>query len=501
MTERVNPRLDAVTKFAHAFVEVALNRQVHSSQHRFVEESLDRLVRALRTCVDVGVEMPLLLQFDDRVIFHEGVPLESPSLQAGTLLRQCAERGIAMMTFKPHLTAAEVNRAFDLIVVDRNRDALQRQHRDRVLEAFGIRHVGFTLNTPGDPGDRHAAWREDAPPAADAGAVHGYQDLAEALQHNHALAYQDLELAIDEAAGVVERTLDTAEEPSSLLALAALDDVDRFTVGHSVRVALLALQVARDLGLDRDQLVSIGTAALMHDIGKSKVPQEILFKCGHLDDDEWREMAQHPRLGAQLLIEQQASIDPCAIGAAFCHHMAPHGRGYPQPALPILPSGTSHLIRVCDVFEALTSVRPYKQALTPFEAFAVMYRNEEDFEPDWLRVFTRAIGLFPNGTRVTLDDDSSGVILAQSKDPSRPIVRLLTGAAGGSLAADEPDRILVGTEVEGAVRRIRSLMTHERIVDVPEFELDAPLSTPHACLSEKLAHDAGQAARGSKQRQ
>lgn len=483
-------RRDAVVAFVHELVSASLNRQLHSPDKEFVQESLRELVEALERCKRVGVEMPLQLQLDDRVIHYDGDPLEGPSLQAGLLLRRCVERNIAMLSFRPEMTADEANRALDLILLDHNRDALLRDNRDQALKAFGIRNVGFTLNTPADPTDRRSDCDDNAGADADTDAVHQYQDLAEALQTNHMLAYRDLDLAIDEAAGVVERTLAEFEEPSTLLALAAQDDVDRFTVGHSVRVALLALQVSRHLGLDREQLISIGTAALMHDIGKSKIPQEILFKRGHLDDDEWNLMSQHPRLGAQLLLEQHASIDPCTIGAAFCHHMGPHGNGYPRPALPILPSGTSHLIRVCDVFEALTSVRPYKKALTPLEAFSVMFRNPDDFEPDWLRRFARTIGMFPTGTRVMLDDGADGIVLAQSNDPSKPIVRLLAGAEGRPLTADEPDSVVIGTEVGGKTLRIAAVSTHDRIVDVPEFEVSPALTTPHACLSEKLANDA-----------
>ncbi|MCA8975375.1 MAG: HD domain-containing protein [Planctomycetes bacterium] len=492
MTPAMQARINAaVLEFAHDFVTASQNRRLHAQSSDFVQDSLRDMVRALERCNASGVDMPLKLQLSEHAIHFEGEELTGPSLQAGHLLRQCRERDIAQISFRPGLSAAEVNRCFDLLLLDNNRDALRRSRRDITLCAFGIKNVAFTLGTPADPGDRRAEM------PADDEALQQYQNLAECLQQNHMLAYRDLELAIDEAAGLVEETLHVLDEPSSLLALATQDDVDRFTVGHSVRVALLALQVARQLGLGREQLVGIGTAALMHDIGKSKVPQEILWKNGKLDQEEWRLMAQHPRLGAELLLEQHASIDPCTIGAAFCHHMSPGG-GYPQAALPIRLSGVSHLIRVCDVFEALTSVRPYKKALIPVEAYAVMFRHESDFHPDWLRAFVRSIGLFPTGTRLVLDDGSEGAVIAQSGDPSRPIVRLLVGPGDTPLAADQPNRIVIGTMVEGEVRRVAAVSTHERCVIIPEFdEGDAVLTTPHACLSPELIEDANRTARES----
>ncbi|MCA8967498.1 MAG: hypothetical protein KDC48_21635, partial [Planctomycetes bacterium] len=195
---------------------------------------------------------------------------------------------------------------------------------------------------------------------------------------------------------------------------------------------------------------------------------EVLFKQGRLDMDEWRWMTQHPRLGAQLLIEQRERIDPSAVGAAFCHHMAPGGHGYPRPAVPVEPSGTSRLIRVCDVFEALTAVRPYKLALTPIEAFAVMFRNEGEFDPSWLRRFVRTIGLFPNGTRVQLDCGSDAIVVAQTADLTGPLVRLLTGPDGADLPSSHPGELQIGAPFEGRVPRIAGVATPERHVVVPE---------------------------------
>ncbi|MCK5942103.1 MAG: HD domain-containing protein, partial [Planctomycetes bacterium] len=262
----------------------------------------------------------------------------------------------------------------------------------------------------------------------------------------------------------------------------------------SVRVALLALQVARGLGASRDQLVRVGSAALMHDIGKSKVPQEVLFKQGRLTKEEWHWMAQHPRLGAQLLIEQHEHVDPRTVGAAFCHHMSPNGRGYPDAMMPMQPSATSCLIRVCDVFEALTAVRPYKRAMAPIEAFAVMLRNADDFDARWLNSFVKTLGLFPNGTRVELADGSDGVVVAQGEQLTTPTVRLLTAAGGEELPADHPETVVIGEPFEGRVPRIASVKTQDRELAVPEFDPRDPAThgpTAHdACLgSHHPDHD------------
>jgi putative nucleotidyltransferase with HDIG domain len=477
-------RRGAVVDFAHDLVIAALNREIHAPDSRFVEQALRDMVTSLRHASEVGVPMPLVLQLSEDRLHYDGQPLYGPSLQARSLLRCCSERHIAALAFDPALDVEEANRSFDLLLTSGHRDALGPQQREAAMRAFGIRHVQVTQR-------ESVVGRGRSEPEVKA--LHSYQDLAASLQHNHALAYRDHELDVDAAYGAVERTLNQLEEPSLLLALAAKDDVDRFTVGHSVRVALLALQVARTLGASRERLVQVGSAALLHDIGKSKVPQEILFKQGPLSADEWALMAQHPRLGAQILLVQPSGIDANAVGAAFCHHMGPTGIGYPKPLLPIVPSGLSRLIRVCDVFEALTSVRPYKHALTPIEAYAVMFRSEKDFDPAWLHHFARTLGLFPTGTRVRLDDDSEAIVTEQTACFERPRVRLLAGPGGGTLSPGHPESITIGQMTDGVVRRIAGVAMHDRRIAVPDFGADPEVLTQspqHACLSHPAPGEA-----------
>jgi putative nucleotidyltransferase with HDIG domain len=476
----------AVIDFAHALVNAVVNRLLHARDNRFVTEAMQEVVTTLTLANDLGAEPPLQLQVDGLRLCHDGQPLLGPSLQARPLLEHCAERNIAMLSFHPGLNGAEANRLFDLLLLPENLEALDRNHREATLLAFGIKHVRVTLQNPADPDNRRIGLDEQGR------ALNQYQDLAAALQRNHRLAQSDHELAADVTATAVERAVIDFDEPSMLLALAMKDDIDRFTVGHSVRVALLALQVARAMGANREQLVHIGSAALMHDIGKSKVPQEILFKQGRLTEEEWQWMAKHPRLGAQILIEQHENVDPRTIGAAFCHHMGADGGGYPEPLMPTPPSSTSRLIRVCDVFEALTAVRPYKRALNPIEAFAVMFRDKNDFDPQWLRRFAKTLGLFPIGTRVQMQDGAEALVVNQTEDIRRPIVQLITGAGGEALSHGQPETIETGVPLDGATPIIAGISTHDRYLPVPDFDENDPAEVGpmahDACLS-RHPHD------------
>lgn len=468
-----------VEEFADRLVDATVNLELHSSSSPHLRGDLKGVIEAFRGAQEQGVTMPLELVFEQGDIRHEDRVLTGPSLHAGRLLRRCAKHGIAALRFHPQLELPELVRLFDLFQMEDIAPSPTTEVFTRALTRQGVLHLDVV------------PLAKDKANNATARAFANYQRLVDYLQDNHVAAYHGRSLPIDAAQDLVARTiLQLNDEPADLFSLASQDNIDRFTVGHSVRVALLALQVARAAGATMEQLVRLGTAALLHDIGKSKVPQEVLFKQGHLDDEEWKLMAQHPRLGAEILMEERG-LDRTAIGAAFCHHMSPTG-GYPTPAIAFEPSGVSKLVRVCDVFEALTSVRPYKHALTPVEAYAVMYRQEQTFDAKWLQFFVRTLGLYPEGTRLRLDDGAEALVVGPGPRLDRPQVRLLTGAGDAVLQSGEPERFTIGDDVDGRSPRIKSIITprcNVEITGIEEVRIHTENGEDVACCSQPKACD------------
>ena len=132
-------------------------------------------------------------------------------------------------------------------------------------------------------------------------------------------------------------------------------DFDTYTVGHSVRVALLAVLVGHNMKLDDELLLELCMAGLLHDVGKSQIPDEILFKPGRLDEDERTLMETHAQIGAEILMgHHQAS--PLAIAGAWGHHLRHDGGGYPDAPEWAARHFLTTLLQVCDVFEALTVI-------------------------------------------------------------------------------------------------------------------------------------------------
>ncbi len=430
----------AVGAWLEALVVAFVNRELHPAKGASRQAEGEALARSLQALFGIGVPHPLEIGIAGDYFVFSGEPMLAASLQAGPLLHACRAHGVGSLRFLRAASGPEILRLLEFLA-----DAAESAAGDEKALAAGMQRRGLVHATARCAGAAPAAGSP-----AEAGSIRQYQDLASALVASHVAAVRGQELALDRTQGIVETALKSMDEaPSGLLSLATFEQVDTFTVGHSVRVALLALHVARAAGVDRPALLQVGTAALLHDLGKSQIPQEVLFKKGRLTAEEREVMAQHPRLGAEILMLQK-QVDEAAIGAAFCHHMSPTRRGYPKPLLDFEPSGLSKLIRICDVFEAMTAVRPYKRALTPLEAYTLMNQDQAEYDQRWFRFFVRALGLYPQGTRVLLDDGSTAIVTDQGPRPDQPIVRRTTG--GEAFVAP----LTIGDA--GEIRQIRAVV-------------------------------------------
>jgi putative nucleotidyltransferase with HDIG domain len=430
-----------LSMFCHELVVGLANLEMHGAHSQEMQDSIQIMLDELGHLFPAGHTDPIEIGIEANCIYYNGEVLVSASLQTGSVISRCKERDIGGLRISPRVEADELRSLLAVLKDPGNCHDFRAGHGSAILEKSGIFHIA-AMTPSGDRGSIEKAYSQQA--------MERYQALADCLQDNHIAAFQGHDLGIEEACGAIDAALSEINAPAGLLALASHDFIDSFTVGHSVRVALLALQVATAGGASRQDLVRVGTAGLLHDIGKSRIPQEVLFKRGPLTNEERQIMSQHPRLGGEVLLEQP-QLDPAAIGAAFCHHMKPDG-GYPKASLPFEPSGISKLVQVCDVFEALTAVRPYKRAMTPLEAYSVMFRNERDFDPEWLRFFVQALGVYPQGTFLALDTGEIGMVTAQGARPTKPTIQVLTNPDGALLPESEILTCSLGQSLNGIVR-------------------------------------------------
>jgi len=224
---------------------------------------------------------------------------------------------------------------------------------------------------------------------------------------------------------------------SSLVGLTTLRDYDDYTFTHSVNVCIFAVALGRKLGLTKLQLYDLGMAALFHDVGKSRVPLEVLNKDGSLDEEEWRIMTAHPWLGVLTLFGMRGygEVPYRSMIGAYEHHMKGDRTGYPKSIRPRDISIFSKVIAVADGFDAATSRRTYQT--TPIQPDAVLKEMLENpkrgYDQILVKAFINLIGVYPVGTLVILDTYELAIVTGANPNPEfvhRPMARVISDSAG-----------------------------------------------------------------------
>lgn len=201
--------------------------------------------------------------------------------------------------------------------------------------------------------------------------------------------------------------------PGALISVARLKRADEYTYMHSVAVCALMVSLGRQLGLQGDHLKKAGMAGMLHDLGKAVMPIDVLNKPGKLTDAEFDIMKTHPERGHELLIEGDG-VGPVILDVCLHHHEKVDGTGYPHKLSGDQISLFAKMGAVCDVYDAITSVRPYKTGWDPGEALRRMAQWKGHFDPRVFQAFVKTVGIYPVGSFVRLQSGRLAVVMAQS---------------------------------------------------------------------------------------
>ncbi len=224
---------------------------------------------------------------------------------------------------------------------------------------------------------------------------------------------------------------------ASLLGLTTIRDYDEYTFTHCVNVCIFSVALGRKIGLTKLQLYELGMAALMHDVGKSRIPIEVMNKPGALNEEEWALLQAHPWMGVLTLFELRGYSDVPyrSMIVAHEHHMKTDLTGYPKSIRERELSVFSKIVAVADGFDAATTRRVYQTVpIQPDEVLREMWENpRRGYDPIVVKAFINLIGVYPVGTCVILDTYEVALVHSANPDVSqinRPVVRILLDERG-----------------------------------------------------------------------
>jgi HD-GYP domain-containing protein (c-di-GMP phosphodiesterase class II) len=408
--------------------------KLYPVEHTAVARSLEELSSIANEILTREHELELRLSGEFLFINSTRLRLDLSNYASfGYLLRLCRESGIGAIRVHENAT----DRAWLVLLSQLDTPSgedpdVRRQMLIARLAASGL--ASLELGPPQDEAlDREQTEQQkDAANRTYTRSVALTRDVINSVRLGRAPSIKKIKRVVQ---GIVDQVLN---EETSLIGLTAIRDYDEYTFTHSVNVCIFSVALGRRLGMTKLQLFDLGLSALLHDIGKSRIPVALLQKSEDLSEDDWRGIAAHPWLGVLVLFKlkgQQEEVSYRAMTVAYEHHMRGDLSGYPQVVRPRSLSMTSKIVAVADGYDAATTRRAYQTV--PYPPSAVLQEMRDNprrgMDPVIVKAFINLLGIYPVGTLVVLDTFELAVVSAANPRfdaLSRPIVKIVSDANG-----------------------------------------------------------------------
>ena len=278
---------------------------------------------------------------------------------------------------------------------------------------------------------------------------------------------------VDAVRKVVSDMMDSVfRNPDALSSLSRLKQFDEYTFYHSVNTALLAMSVGRSLGFDRSALHVVGVGTLLHDIGKMKIPLEVLNKPGRFEAHEMEIMKQHVLRGVEVL-NSTTGLGDSYVQPALEHHERVNGAGYPHRRAKHDISQFGLITAIVDIYDAMTSDRCYHKGQPAHQALQFLYRLslEGHLDSTLVQRFIQVVGVYPVGSVVELNTGETGIVKRVNHHaPLAPIV-LLVRSAGNTLLS-KPNEQDLSLQAETSPRNIMAVLPPQQAGIDPTLYLD-----------------------------
>lgn len=252
-------------------------------------------------------------------------------------------------------------------------------------------------------------------------ALSGIRKVFEEVTFTRKISIDNLSLVTEIAKELVLQILQNDE---ILIDFLDLQNYDDYTYRHCLSVAIFSVAIGHKLGYNTSLLMDLATGALLHDIGKTEFPIELINKPGRLSEEEFAQIKLHPELAVERL-RNGSSISNVVLNGILSHHERFNGTGYPRGLSGYDIPVYGRILAVADVYDALTSIRPYRKAWFPDEAidYLIKYKGIH-FDPEIIDAFLTIVVPYPNGTMVELSNGCPAIVIRNNENKMRPLVRM-----------------------------------------------------------------------------
>jgi HD-GYP domain-containing protein (c-di-GMP phosphodiesterase class II) len=450
--------IDAARTAFQQLSAVTKNATLYPEAHPFLLTSADKLRTTIEGLLSGRKEVAFYLLGGELFFETLSVPIDQ---SLSLLMEQFTSRDIGGIAFKPGLLSQELIRLASLMNKEPSYFTGQGSIND-VITKEGITHIELHRGLLVDK-KVGAVIKEGKKKATEIfkDAIDVVKDLVHTVHLDKAANLRKMNSIVQT---MVDNILDNRD---AILGLTSIKMYDEYTFAHSVNTSIISVSLGTFLSFEKSQIAALGVAALMHDIGKVKVPHAVINKPGKLTEEEWELVKRHPVEGA-LMLSEIPSVSRLAMVAAFEHHQ--HG-GYPKVDGPLTLHPFSQIVSLADAYEALTAARVYYSSqMSPDGAIRILLaKRGTAFNSVLVKAFVNMIGIFPIGTLLKLDTGEIGLVLHQTKDLLRPRVLILTKFDGSERET--------GTEVSlvetagGKYKRnvVGTINPHAARIDVKQY--------------------------------
>ncbi|MFV2072242.1 MAG: HD-GYP domain-containing protein [Thermoanaerobaculales bacterium] len=432
--------LDLARTAVKNLVVLIRNSQLYDPSNKVFDEPIKRIRSTVQAAIEL--ERRFDLEIDGFEVFVNGIRVRADLRNlhlSKFFVEELTRRGLGGVGFPAAPDAQAIGVFLRLLggAPDDSKDPTSEFNR-RLTEAGATGILAL-------PPRRH----EEKPPTdRRQRAIETYQQALDFLRYCMTNLESPADVNVREAKRVVYKLVDLSYEGGggfSMLGLTAIKGHDQYTFNHMVNVCILAIAFGQRLGLARDKLSRLGLSALYHDLGKLKIPLDILGKHGPLTDEEWAVMGNHTVFGARELFPMIATDRDAVLRVlvALQHHIGYDGSGYPKTRMRTDPILYARIVAIVDAFDAMTTRRVYQRKFLPDEALAQIQKvSGAKYDPLLVKAFVACIGIYPVGSTVLLSNGEVGVVCEPNQDPAgvhRPKIRLATDTRGNPIPDDVID--------------------------------------------------------------